>query len=236
MNTPYVFKKCTKCGEWLVAYSGNFCKKNKNGNKYGLNSICKKCANSIKAKYRQDNKEKVSYNNKKFRENNKDYFKQYYINNKDHIDSQHKEYRENNLEKEKAREKRYKQSPHGIVSKINSFYRYRTDTKYNGENRDDRITVEQYIEMMNFFKGKCAYSGECLDNNNFTIDHIVPVSNHGRNLIWNMVPAKRNFNESKFNKDFEKWFLGQRIYSKWRLKKIHAWQKYAKEKWGDESR
>ena len=27
MNIPYVFKKCTKCGEWLVASTVNFHKK-----------------------------------------------------------------------------------------------------------------------------------------------------------------------------------------------------------------
>ena len=36
MNIPYVFKKCGKCGEWLVASKVNF-HKNKDG-KYGLKS------------------------------------------------------------------------------------------------------------------------------------------------------------------------------------------------------
>ena len=30
MNIPYIFKKCTKCGEWLVANNYNF-HKQKNG-------------------------------------------------------------------------------------------------------------------------------------------------------------------------------------------------------------
>ena len=41
MNIPYVFKRCSKCGEWLVTSDINFYK-NKLG-KYGLKSICKKC-------------------------------------------------------------------------------------------------------------------------------------------------------------------------------------------------
>lgn len=232
INTPYVFKKCTKCDKWLVAYSGNFCKKNKNGNKYGLNSICKKCANLIKKKYRQDNKGKVSCDNKKFRENNKDYFKSYYLENKDCIDAQHKEYRENNKDNEKLRQQEYKRSSAGIVSRINSFHKHRANKKYNKDDNFGQITETQYLEMMEFFKGKCAYSGTLLHHDNATIDHIMPVSKYGENVIWNIVPCRRDINEIKSNKDFEKWFIGEKIYSKWRLKKIRKWQQYAENKWG----
>ena len=36
MNIPYAFKKCTKCGKWLVANSFNFGKTKKG--KWGLKS------------------------------------------------------------------------------------------------------------------------------------------------------------------------------------------------------
>ena len=42
MNTPYVFRQCTKCKQWLIASKNNFSKHKKS--KWGLNSICKKCA------------------------------------------------------------------------------------------------------------------------------------------------------------------------------------------------
>ena len=54
MNIPYVFKRCTKCGEWLVASTYNF-NKMKNG-KYGLQPKCNKC----RKEYRNANKEKTS--------------------------------------------------------------------------------------------------------------------------------------------------------------------------------
>ena len=41
MNIPYVMKKCTCCGRWLVASTVNF-HKSKTG-KYGLNSQCREC-------------------------------------------------------------------------------------------------------------------------------------------------------------------------------------------------
>ena len=69
MNTPYVFKRCTKCGEWLVASTYNF-NKMKNG-KYGLQPKCNKC----RKEYRNANKEKISLQNKAYRENNKEHLK-----------------------------------------------------------------------------------------------------------------------------------------------------------------
>ena len=54
MNTPYVFKKCTKCGEWLVACKVNFTK-HKCG-KYGLRGYCKKCSNKSMKKWSEKNK------------------------------------------------------------------------------------------------------------------------------------------------------------------------------------
>ena len=75
MNIPYIFKKCTKCGEWLVANNYNF-HKQKNG-KWGLQSRCKKCKNNINKQWKENNKEHIM-------EYNKEYHKQYYENNKEY--------------------------------------------------------------------------------------------------------------------------------------------------------
>ena len=56
MNIPYVFKRCTKCGEWLVASTYNF-NKMKNG-KYGLQPKCNKC----RKEYRNANKDNDEFN------------------------------------------------------------------------------------------------------------------------------------------------------------------------------
>ena len=45
MNIPYVFKKCTKCGELLVATTDNFYKSK--SEKYGLRARCKNCISNI---------------------------------------------------------------------------------------------------------------------------------------------------------------------------------------------
>ena len=49
MNIPYAFKKCTKCGKWLVANSFNFGKTKKG--KWGLKSQCKECGRKYYNKY-----------------------------------------------------------------------------------------------------------------------------------------------------------------------------------------
>ena len=44
MNIPYVMKKCSKCGRWLVASTVNFHRKK--SSKYGLYSQCKECVSN----------------------------------------------------------------------------------------------------------------------------------------------------------------------------------------------
>ena len=97
MNIPYVMKKCSKCGRWLVANTDNFNRAKKG--KYGLKAICKKC----RKQYRENNKDKKAEYDKQYRETNKDKIaerkKQYRENNKDKIAEISKRYRENNKEK-----------------------------------------------------------------------------------------------------------------------------------------
>ena len=66
MNIPYVMKKCTKCGEWLVANNINFYKQKKG--KYGFTSKCKQCESKIKKDKRNNNEEYRKNQNKKNRE------------------------------------------------------------------------------------------------------------------------------------------------------------------------
>ena len=111
MNIPYAFKKCTKCGKWLVANNFNFRKKKKG--KWGLYSQCKECESKYKKQwdennkeyykeyhkeYYKNNKEYIKECNKQWRENNKEYKKQWDENNKEYIKQYNKQWRENNKE------------------------------------------------------------------------------------------------------------------------------------------
>ena len=109
MNIPYAFRKCTKCGEWLVASTVNFCK-DKRG-KYGLESNCKKCKAERHKQWYEKNKEHYVEYQKQHRNNNKEYYeeyhKQYYDGNRDKILEQHKQYRDDNRDKILEQHKQY---------------------------------------------------------------------------------------------------------------------------------
>lgn len=291
MNIPYAFKKCPKCGEWLVASSFNYHKdKNK---KFGLCSNCKSCvkkrclANKDKKKeydkkykeehkdkyrkqakeyyknnieickerhkkYYEENKEQISYKKHEYRKKhiyefrakdrkrynkNKEKYKKYYEENKEHCKEISKKYYIKNKEKLLAYNKIYKskymKTSRGEVKTINNYNRRRFKENMQGNG----ITVNQWLEMINYFDWKCAYSGESIGGNsgNRTIDHIIPISKGGEHEIWNCVPMTKSYNSSKQDKDMLEWYKQQEFYSEERLKKIRAWQEYAYNKWGKEN-
>lgn len=97
------------------------------------------------------------------------------------------------------------------------------------------ITKEQWLEMMNFFGWRCAYSGEYMSFNKCrTVDHIIPINKGGTNEIWNLVPMHRSYNCSKQDFDPSEWYIEQSFYSEERLQKICDWQIYAYNKYSDE--
>ena len=215
MNIPYVFKRCSKCGKRLVASSVNFHKQE--DGKYGLRGQCKECRKKYTKKRYKANKETIL-----------EYQKKRYKSNKETILEYQKEYYKSNKETLLERCKEYKQTPQGQIVKFNSHNRRRTKEQNQGKG----ITKEQWLEMMNFFGWKCAYSGKYLggDSKDRTIDHIEPLNNGGANEIWNCVPMDRSLNCSKCDKEMLEWYTKQPFYSHERLLKIYEWQEYVKNK------
>lgn len=248
MNIPYVFKKCTECEKWLVASSFNFNKAR--DCKYGLRGKCKKCRATHSKQYYEQNKTAITEYNKQYRETNKEIIsernKQYYQNNKEGIKNRNKQYYEINKEAKakcmrlyykqnkeaiSKHSKQYRQSPQGQVVEFNRHNKRRTKEQMQGTG----ITKEQWLEMMNFFNWKCAYSGKYLggkDNQCIrTIDHIIPLNKGGVNEIWNLVPMYKPYNSSKHTKNMIIWYKEQPYYSEEKLNKIYEWQEYAYNKW-----
>lgn len=241
MNIPYVFKRCTKCERWLVASKINFHKdKNK---KYGIQGQCKECQKA----YCKANKERITKRKKQYDEVNKERIaeqkRQYYERNKDAVKERSKKQREMNKEAVSkymkkyyetnkeilAEQKRqYRQSPKGQIVAFNGHNKRRTKEQSQGNG----ITKEQWLEMMRFFDWRCAYSGEKLDKDTRSLDHIEPLNKYGVNEIWNAVPMYRPYNSSKRDKDLLDWYTKQEFFSEERLNKIKDWQEYAYNKWG----
>lgn len=252
MNIPYVFKKCNKCGRWLVASTFNFSKHRQC--KDGLRGTCKECVSAYGKKYRGENKEKEKkrhekYNEEhkgerrkycnKYREENKKYFAEYQKiyseENKEKITEYRKNYNKKyygeNKEKILKRCKHYYQTPQGQVVAFNACNKRRKREEQQGNG----ITKDQWLEMMNFFNWECAYSGISVSvKKNRSIDHIVPLVKGGAHEIWNCVPMDRSLNSSKNDKDIKEWYPQQDFYNKDRLNKIYEWRKYAYNKWGKE--
>ena len=199
MNIPYVFKRCTKCGEIKLATTEYF-RKNKVG-KFGLRANCKVC--------------------------DKEYKKEWNKNNAEHKKEWNKEWYKNNAEYRKEYNKEWNKTPQGQVVAFNGRCRRRAKETALGNG----ITKEQWLECMQFFNWKCAYSGELLNKGNRSLDHIIPLNLGGANEIWNLVPMYINYNSSKNDKEMLEWYKEQPFCSEDRLKKIYEWQEYAYNKY-----
>ena len=243
MNIPYAFKKCTKCGEWLVANKINFYKDKKG--KWGFKSCCKKCDNKRKKNHIKNNKEHYKEYSKEYYENNKEHYKEYskeyYENNKEYLKEYSKEYYKEYYKEYKKNNRKYFNEKNKIYRKNNPqvVFNYSNKRRNKLENQGRGITKEQYKECFEWFDWKCAYSGEKLQKNNSiygrTLDHIVALDNGGLNEIWNLIPMRLGYNSSKKNRvDTLDWYMEQEYFDIDRLNKIVEWQIYAYEKWGGE--
>ena len=238
MKCPFVIKHCKKCDRLLVANTMNFYKQK--DKKYGLASICKQCRG-----HQGGNKSKNLTDEQK-KQNKKIYDAERYQNNKEKIKKCTKQYKENNKEKISQSNKKYREENKCIIKERYKEW-YKQDYKNNPEkyfnNRQKRRQQEellgngyienQWLEMMQFFDWKCAYSGEDLYKKTST-DHIIPLSKGGQNYIWNFAPMIFNYNCSKGAKNPLDWYKEQTFYSEERLKKIIEWQQYAYNKWSNQ--
>lgn len=224
-NNDLFFRQCKKCKN--ILHISKFHKNNKS--KYGFNSSCKECYKQ----YYKNNREHILENNKEYYENNKEksleYHKQYYKDNKDIICKKTKQYAIDNKEKVNGYKRKYKENNPNKVFNDCCKRRKKENIQGNG------ITKEQWLEMMNFFDWKCAYSGEYIggENNNRSIDHIIPLDNNGEHEVWNCVPMNLNYNSSKKDRDMLEWYTKQEYFSIERLVKIYEWRIYAYYKWGE---
>lgn len=76
---------------------------------------------------------------------------------------------------------------------------------------------EQVKQRYADFDKLCAYCG-CVEAT--TLDHFIPVSKGGPDVISNLVPACSFCNPSKHNKDAEVWYKSQSFFSEKRWRKI----------------
>lgn len=96
--------------------------------------------------------------------------------------------------------------------------------KRRGEENPE-FTHQEWKEALIFFGGECAYCG-CTPRKGqrMTRDHLEPVSEGGRTIQSNIVPACQSCNSSKGAEDFKDWFMKQPFFSQERLNRIFKWR------------
>ena len=237
MNTPYVFKRCTKCGKWKIANLTYFVKE-KNG-KYGLTGKCRICYNKNKQKYYKNANRKEYYKAYRKTDNYKNYQKEYRksernkeIQNKYRKSEAGKKSQDKYKNSDKGKEyyKNYWASEKGKSVQFNHNVKRRLSEESQGRG----ITIEQWDEVYKYFNWKCAYSGMKLLKSNRNLDHIIPLNDNGVNEIWNCVPMYNIYNFNKQDKSPLEWYKEQEYFSEERLAKIVEWQQYAYDKWATE--
>ena len=144
MNIPYVFKRCPKCREWLVANNINFYKM-KSG-KWGLESQCKECRKS---------KQKEKYNNNEFKEEKRKRQRDKYHNDD--------KFREDFLIKNRKRQRDKYHNDDKFREKINKNNRERYRDKYHN---DDEFREKNKERVRKYSKEKRVNDNEWREEKN----------------------------------------------------------------------
>ena len=91
------------------------------------------------------------------------------------------------------------------------------------------LSHQEWKEIVIFFKGSCAYCGSTpRKNQRLTRDHLEPLSNGGRTIQANIVPACSACNSSKGAEEWRLWFMKQPFFSQDRMNKIFEWRSIIK--------
>lgn len=223
----------------------------------------KETISAINKKYYESNKEAILAKNKEYYERTKDDIsykakkkerdKIRYQNNKKELQEKQLQYYYANKEQRKEYQREYqkeyyKKNKNKIIAYVCEWQKKHPEIQNLKKKRRkiregfDNYAQDQWHECLLFFDNKCAYSGEaCMPYNaddvadSISVDHIIPLSQGGKNVIWNVVPAKFKYNSSKGNKTIEDWYSQQEFFSEDRLHKIYQWVEYAYNKYETES-
>ena len=227
------FKICSACNRVLPldAFGKHKC------GAYGLSSECRECKNTRDHQYYQNNKKDCLLRFKKYVENNRDKVRQYkhnyYVKHQEEVYEYNQKYRQEHhdemsnychayylahIDEISAKCKEWARTESGKLSRRAANQKRKARMK----KIEGAHSKEELLLALEFFDYKCAYSGEVLEEE-YHIDHIVPVSKGGTNHIWNIVPANSGPNLSKRDHKMENWFRKQSYFSEERLRKIYEW-------------
>ena len=223
------YKECSSCKRILELseYSKN------KPSWDGLKPYCKECASKKGKIYRKDNHEDDLRRKK-----------EWYSDTKNRIEERTKKelalgYKVCSKCNERLEIKKFRERPNGgfysvcrkCENKYNKHYRkanpeiYKANHSITEQRRRERtknvisnFTNTDWKKCKEFFNNECAYCGRKLKN--LTQDHFIPLSKGENYTKDNIVPACRNCNCRKHNKDFNTWYKEQKFYSEEKESKI----------------
>ena len=104
------------------------------------------------------------------------------------------------------------------IQKKKEMITYNQSQRAKRYNLDANLTVNEWVECIEYFKCRCAYCGKYTTK--LHQDHVVPVSKGGPYNRYNIVPACRNCNTNKNAQDLIEWYQRQKFFDSDRLLKI----------------
>ena len=190
-------KICSKCKEEKMLTEFGKLKSSKDGFQY----ICRNCAKE----YTANNKEKIKIymkeyrvlNKSKIKEKSKEYHKEWRQNNPEY----YKEYVANNKEKIKEYGNEYRELCN--LRSSNNYHLNRSHTK-------DKSSSSKIIQLFDIQNYECIYCKVDISGSKH-IDHIIPLSKGGSNLITNLALSCPDCNLRKSNKNLYQFLEEEKI-------------------------
>ena len=92
--------------------------------------------------------------------------------------------------------------------------------------KDINYSLADWKAAMVHFGGACAFCGKPegrAKDNKLDRDHLIPVSQGGKTIRSNIIPACRKCNRGRGNRQWELWYRMQDFFSEERYERLVAW-------------
>jgi hypothetical protein len=223
-------KRCNKCGidKPFADY------KSVPSHRDHLSYTCRDCERNYNREWAKKNRDKVEAYREKYKdrytERKKETKKRYAEEHKEEQKLRFQRYWEKNKDRMHARAREYyirtradrkqKQSESNSRYRRNNLERFRqyAQRRYHiKRNLPATLTMDEWEYIKSVFEWTCCYCGAACDLDR---EHFIPVTKGGGYTLENILPACNSCNTSKFNNDFEDWYVNHKSYSYERYTKI----------------
>ena len=168
-------------------------------------------------RYAQENREKRVKWNQEWLDRNPWYKGKWKKDNEVLVKRYNKKWRNDNIEHVKQYTLTYR------LNNRERFIEYEQRRRAKKRNLPYTLKLKDWEQIQEDFDYKCAYCGE---EKILEREHFIPLNKGGEYTHNNIIPACKNCNSSKQDKDFFEWYPKQEFYSKEREKKILKYLNY----------